>query len=123
VKVLDGIVLFSSVIDDMFLSTSHVFLVLGLLSLRAVAQSVQSYWVTPKGNDADFSQTFTNGNALAVAWEGWNSSIINSLLHADVTQADLWVTSSSFGSDDFSQRLAGMCDTSPLPTLSSFGLI
>jgi hypothetical protein len=97
----------------MFFFIYHLVSVLGLLSQRVVAQSVQSRWVVPDGTQPDFSQTFINGNALPIAWEGWNSTDTTSFLHSAVTVANLWVT--TFGGDVlYTQLLTGMCGTSPL---------
>jgi hypothetical protein len=109
----------------MVLSTCQLVSVLGLLLLsqRAFAQTVEENWIAPVGTDSDFQQTFINGNVLAVAWEGWNSSIRTQYLEETTTTADLWVTSFNFVLSPFSQLLSGMCEISPHIGLSIPGLI
>ncbi|KIM98538.1 hypothetical protein OIDMADRAFT_31323 [Oidiodendron maius Zn] len=80
--------------------------VLVFLSPRVVAQIVQNNWIAPVGTDPDFQQTFINGTVLAIAWEGWNSSIRTQYLEEATTTADLWVTSFNFALSAFSQLLS-----------------
>ena len=91
----------------MFLSTYQLIPVLFLLQ-RVVAQRVQANWIAPIGTDPDFQQTFINGQVLAVAWEGWNASVVNQYLEETTTIADLWVTSFNFQLSAFSQLLSCM---------------
>ena len=98
----------------MFLPIYQLILGLVLLSQPAVAQIVQNNWIAPVGTDPDFQQTFINGTVLAVAWEGWNSSIRTQYLEETTTTADLWVTSYNFALSPFSQLLSGMYKISRL---------
>ena len=75
---------------------------------RVVAQRVQDNWIAPIGTDPDFQQTFINGQVLAVAWEGWNASVVTQYLEETTTIADLWVTSFNFALSPFSQLLSGI---------------
>jgi hypothetical protein len=99
---------------EMFPFTYRLASVLILLSQPSAAQIVQNNWISPAGTDPDFQQTFTNGNAISVAWEGWNSSIRTQYFEEKSTTADLWVTSYNFGLSPFSQLLSGKCRISCL---------
>ena len=98
----------------MFLSIYQLVSVLVFLSSRVVAQIVQNNWIAPVGTDPDFQQTFINGTVLAIAWEGWNSSIRTQYLEEATTTADLWVTSFNFALSAFSQLLSGIYEISSL---------
>lgn len=100
----------------MFLSTYNLVLILGLLSLRAAATALEAPWVVPDGNSTDFTQTFTNGAPLAIAWEGWDTNTRLFVL-GDITKANLWVTSFDFKEVQYSQLLAGMFETAPFLVL------
>jgi hypothetical protein len=86
---------------------------LGLLSTEsccAVRDSAQSRWVVPDGAKPEFTQTFINGNALHISWEGWNSTYTTLFLSSAVAVANSLVT--TFGSDVlYNQLLTGMCET------------
>ena len=101
----------------MFLSVYQLISVLVLLSQQVVAQHLQDNWISPVGTDPDFQQTFINGQVLAVAWEGWNSSIVTQYLEESTTIADLWVTSFNFALSPFSQLLSGIYKVFSLPNL------
>ncbi|KIM95340.1 hypothetical protein OIDMADRAFT_21126 [Oidiodendron maius Zn] len=88
----------------MFLSMYQLIPVWFLLQ-RVVAQRIQDNWIAPIGADSDFQQTFINGQVLAVAWEGWNASVVQQYLEETTTVADLWVTSFNFALSPFSQLL------------------
>lgn len=90
---------------------SAAAVILLLLSQRAVAEEFRSRWILPVGTDPDFQQSFTNGDTLAVAWEGWNSSQRATIFGDAITTADLWVTSFNFGLSQFSQLLISMYET------------
>ena len=72
----------------MFFFMYHLVSVLGLLSQRVVVQSTQSRWVVPDGAEPEFTQTFINGHALPIAWEGWNLIYTTLLLSSAVTVAN-----------------------------------
>lgn len=97
----------------MFFSAYCSAAVVVLLLQRAVAQTFQSSWISPVGTDPDFQQTFINGDTLAVAWEGWNSSDRTQAFAEETTTADLWVTSFNFALSSFSQLLISMYEICP----------
>ncbi|EED17790.1 conserved hypothetical protein [Talaromyces stipitatus ATCC 10500] len=70
------------------------------------AVTVQSYWKIPDGNQSDFASTYTEGNILPTAWNGWDSSWTNYYLNG-TTIADLWVTSYNFKQYQYSQYPTG----------------
>ncbi|OKL59379.1 hypothetical protein UA08_05252 [Talaromyces atroroseus] len=70
------------------------------------AQTVQSSWAVPNGSLSDFAQTFTEGKAMPIAWDGWDSGWTDEFLDND-TVADLWVTSYNYAQYEYSQYLVG----------------
>ena len=72
-----------------------------------IAQTAQSYWTVPNGNLPDFRQTFSDGEALPIAWNGWDSTRTDEFLDG-VTVADLWVTSYEYGDYPYAQLVTGM---------------
>lgn len=83
-------------------------MILGFWSQEATAQSLQSNWILPDGQQPDFSQTFKNGAPIAVAWEAWSPSQRTAAYGSELTTASLWVTSYNFADVTYSQKLTGM---------------
>ncbi|CRG87128.1 hypothetical protein PISL3812_04143 [Talaromyces islandicus] len=75
------------------------------------AETAQNHWKVPNGNQADFSQTFTNGEILPIAWNGWNSEWTDDFLDG-TTVANLWVTSYNYKSYQYTQELTKGVDIS-----------
>lgn len=84
----------------------------GLLTSRAVDR--ETGWSNPHP-DADFSQTFYEGDIFPIAWVGWPSTTIDSYLKS-INIVDLWITSFDYDQNPYTQQL-----TSELyPTLHWF---
>ncbi|KAJ5908721.1 hypothetical protein N7495_001403 [Penicillium taxi] len=77
---------------------------LGYFSQLVASDSIQSHWTTPDGSESDLSQTFTNGETIAVAWTGWDSGWTDGYMDGQ-TVADLWVTSFSWDALEYSSLL------------------
>jgi len=62
----------------------------------------QAVWNVPNGQDADFSNTFYDGNTVPISWNELEDG--NTALYATL---DLWVTTFDYTINQYSQLLTG----------------
>lgn len=74
------------------------------LSVPIAAQDEvqEALWKVPDGTSADFSQTFTVGNSIPLAWNEFSDT---SYLNVTNTLLDLWVTSFDWNTVQYAQKL------------------
>ncbi|QKX60972.1 uncharacterized protein TRUGW13939_08118 [Talaromyces rugulosus] len=80
-------------------------LVIASFERLVATKTAQNYWTVPNGNQPDFSQTFSNGETLPIAWNGWDSEWTGYFLDG-ATVANLWVTSYNYQAYQYTQELS-----------------
>src|SRR5690242_5458532 len=80
-------------------------------TLQVVGQIQTAVWKVPDGKLENFSQTFFQGQTLAVSWNGW-TQVVGGVLDATKSLTDLWVTAFDSAQNPYNELIKSMATSS-----------
>ncbi|KAH6665956.1 hypothetical protein B0J14DRAFT_678566 [Halenospora varia] len=82
-----------------------------------VGQIQTAVWKVPDGKLENFSQTFFQGQTLAVSWNGW-TQVVGGVLDATKSLTDLWVTAFDSAQNPYNELIKSNINLTSTGTLA-----